>query len=218
MGYTVDLDQEEGQGISRELVIAIIFGAFLLFGALIVVAFLVIRGVGQSRDAAAAGPQPSYDVPTAREAYLPAVEAIRTRDPGAQLASGVGAWTPTIDPVYLNAGRTGWTFHFYLPSSQQMATVIVDRGGQARIPEVLAWETPPDLLDDRDWQIDSSQAATLFLQTCRAALDSQPDLQAQMRLSASADLGRLMWQARVVTGENQPVCEVNIDAETGQVR
>ena len=77
--------------------------------------------------------QPSYDVLTAREAYIPAVTLIRDSDPGAQLATGTGVWTPNIDNVYLEAGRTGWTFHFYLPTSAEMATVIVNRGGDARV-------------------------------------------------------------------------------------
>jgi hypothetical protein len=219
MGYgTGDYyhDQEQARGISRELLIAIGAGALLLIGAVIVLGVLLLRAFGQ-QETAEPPRQPSYDVPTAREAYVHAVQQIREYDLGAQLASGAGAWTPVIDPVYLDAGRTGWTFHFYLPASHEMATVIVDRGGSTRVAEVQPWETPPSLLDDQGWQVDSSQAIGAFLDSCQAALD-QPDVQVQMRLSTAAENQRLMWQAGAVTRENQSVCEVRVDATTGQVR
>ena len=85
-------------------------------------------------------------------------------------------------------------------------------------PEVIAWNTPPNLYDDQTWEVDSSLAAAQFLGSCQKSLESKSDNQAQLRLTASRDAGRLMWQTRVLSADNQPLCEVNVDARTGEIR
>jgi hypothetical protein len=192
-------------------------GVVALGVVVIVIALTASRSRGQAE--AQAVPTVSLDIPTAREAYVPAVEAIRQRDVGAELATGSGAWTPTINPAALEAGRTGWTFYFYLPASHEMAAVVVDQGGRARIAEVDAWETPPELLDDSLWEVDSPQAVSDLLASCQSVLDEDETAGVLLRLSAAAEHHRLIWQTQVVlSGDNQVVCEVDIDATTGQVR
>lgn len=218
MGYSADLT-EERPGIGGRIIeigVALVIGLIALIAGIAALSFLFSQS--RAANAPAPPPQPAFDVQTAREAYLPAVDLIRQEDLGALLADGVGAWTPVLDPTYLGAGRTGWTFHFYLPATGQMATIIVDRGGRARITELLAWETAPALLDDQNWQVDSGQAVSLFLGNCQAALDQNPDLHVQARLSTAASNGRLLWEISAVTGDGQVVCQVNVDASTGQVR
>jgi hypothetical protein len=195
--------------------------AFLGVVALGVVVILVALTVSRSRSQgeAQAPPTVSLDIPTAREAYVPAVEAIRERDVGAQLAVASGAWTPAIDSAELEAGRTGWTFHFYLPASGEMAAVVVDQGGRAYITGVEAWETPPELLDDSLWEVDSPQAMTDLLASCQSVLDENETAGVLLRLSAAAEQRRLLWQTQVVLiDDGQVICEVNVDATTGQVR
>ena len=144
---------------------------------------------------------------------------LRQEDPGALLASGTGVWHPNIDRVQLKAGRTGWTFHFYLPASNEMATVIVSRGGTARLSETVAWETPPDLLDDQRWQFDSSDALADMLGVCNDALTSLPDAYVEAKLSTAVSNLTLLWQIDVISQQNPEAnCGVNIDATTGIVR
>ncbi len=163
--------------------------------------------------------QPDYTVLTAREAYVPAVEAIRARDPGARLASGAGVWYPNIDMVYLSAGRTGWTFHFYLPATSEMAEVVVDRGGVARITSVIPWETPPDLLEDTRWQIDSPVALNTLVTSCADQFRAAPDTQVEARLTVARSAVAPTWQMRARSiGNPLNVCEVSIDAISGVVR
>lgn len=208
-------------GLSREMIIAIALGALIFLGGIFAIALLLVFDPGQNDAGAALAPALDYDILTAREAYVPAVELIRQTDAGAELASGSGAWTPTINMNYLTAGRTGWTFHFYLPASGEMATVIVDRGGSAWIAEQVAWETPPDLLDDQNWQVDSAQAMDQFYQICGAPLESESseDNVVQARLSTASSNRGLIWQITAVSLSTElPICGVTVDATTGSVR
>lgn len=222
MDYSYDqYDQydapEEPTGINSMLLILIGLAAVVVLGAITVGVLVGLSMLGRGAESPAPN-QPSFDVPTAREAYLPAVDLIRQSDPGAQLASGAGAWTPGVDPVYLQSGRTGWTFSFYLPASQEMAEVVVNRGGSAAIVEVQDWETPPMLLDDQGWQIDSPQALGMFLSVCQEEVNAAPDITVQTRLSASAQFNNLIWQMVATNDAGERVCVVSVDASTGQYR
>src|SRR5688500_10191041 len=126
-------------------------------------------------DATPSGPEPEFDVPTAREGYPKAVELARAQDPGAQLTSAAGAWTPTIFRDNLDAGRTSWTYYFYLPSTNSMLWVTVVRGIVASITKTEPWDTPPQLVDHQSWQIDSAQAITTGMAECSEMLTSYPD-------------------------------------------
>jgi hypothetical protein len=217
-GQTLRLDGlgEQEQGCRQWLVIGLAVLGLLTLGALVIGGLITLAGSGRRTETAGLPPQVDFSVPTAREAYVPAVNLIRQQDPLAALASGAGAWTPVISADQLNAGRTGWTFHFYLPTLGQMATVVVDRGGVAHIVEVKPWETPPDLLQDQGWQIDSPQAISQMIAGCQDMLNAQPDAQVEARLSTAASNRRLVWQVKVFSPENPlALCEVRLDATTG---
>ena len=204
--------------LTLEMVLALTLGVLLIIGLLIGIGLLLFRGKGSGEQVAAGQSAVDFDILTAREAYVPAVEVIRQWDAGAQLASVAGAWTPVINQAQLEAGRTGWTFHFYLPDSGQMATVVVDRGGGARVTDTQPWETPPALLSDMNWGVDSPQAISVLLDACGAVLENEPQAEVQARLSLAADNRRLLWQLQVLSAENEALCAVNVDGTTGQVR
>ncbi len=199
----------------------ILIGSVLLVVALIllcVAGYFVLRPRGGGAQTAAVA-HPEMDVPTAREAYLPAVDVARAQDAGAELASSVGAWSPTINADNLITGRTGWTFHFYMPSSQSIAWVVVSRGGSARIARVDPWDTPPALQDDQGWQIDSGQAVAVAMETCQPTLDAHPEAVVEARLSLATDNRALVWRISVTPADPAaPACVVSLDATTGQVR
>lgn len=156
----------------------------------------------------------SYDIPTAREAYPSAVNLIRSQDVGALLVSVQGAWTPNINMTELLSGRTGWTYFFYLPASNQLASVIADTRTGARIASVKPWQTPPSVLDDRSWVADSSIGMDLFLQKCQGEIHD--DRQVLVTMSTAKENGTLLWQRQVITPDRQVVCEADTDARTGQ--
>jgi hypothetical protein len=216
-------DEEKRGGLGFELTPEI--QMLIAFGATVIVGLICALTVTPLlRPAASAAVQPTavpvdFSIPTAREAYPPAVEAIRAVDPGAQMASGAGEWTPNIDMAELDAGRTGWTFYFYLPATNEMATVTVDRGKAVHIVGREAWQSAPQLLSDQSWQIDSPQAVAKLLESCQTTLDSEPDAQVEVRLSAAAENRILLWKMGVKSLNNPlAVCEVTIDAVTGLVR
>jgi hypothetical protein len=206
----------------RALTPPILIGIILLVVGLIAVCVIIavfLYGL-ISQQPQAQGPvasPPDLAVPTAREAYPPAVELIRQEDAGAQLASAAGAWTPIIALGNLDNGRTGWTFHFYLPATERMAWVSVGRDLSTRVVKIEDWETPPGLLDDQSWQVDSPQAIAEALETCRPALDANDDAEVEARLSLSGANRALVWDIRVsAPGDDE--CGVRVDATTGRVR
>ncbi len=221
MGYRAFSQPPSSQpsrtGLNPLILIGVLVGLVILLvicGAAIFVVTSVLR-----LPTAAPGSEADVAVPTAREAYPPAVEVIRAEDPGALLASGAGAWTPVINTANLSAGRTGWTFHFYLPASNRMAWVVVDRERTARITRIDEWETRPDLLDDQAWQVDSAQAVQIALQTCQSALDAHPDAVVEARLSMAASNRALVWLVSVTPPASPELaCQVSVDATTGRPR
>lgn len=162
---------------------------------------------------------PDYSQPTAREAYIPAVEVIRAQYPQATLAAAAGAWTPQIDRVQLEAGRTSWTYFFFLPDRQQMATVIVDADGLARIDAIDSWPEQPSLLDDQRWNTDSPEVTIPLLERCDDLLRSQPDSWVELRLSTAAANRTLLWQATISSPQApEEACAITVDASTGILR
>jgi hypothetical protein len=172
--------------------------------------------------AAPAGPTatplatPDPDILTAREAYVAAVEVIRAADPGAILASAAGAWTPNVVAPNVIAGRTGWTFHFFLPATSELATVLVERGGTARIASREAWDDQPSLIDDQGWQVDSGEAVLRALEQCQVTV-IPAELSVKARLTLAASAGSVRWRVSV-DEQGQDTCIVLIDATTGAVR
>jgi hypothetical protein len=193
----------------------------IIIGALVLLMCGIAMAVGAAvmtfQPAASSGPTEviTYDVQTAREAYPPALELIRQEDPAAELVSAAGAWTPYVSQGYVGAGRTGWTFHFYLPSREQLARVVVDRSGKAYIAEKLAWNTPSQSMSDQGWTQDSPIATYAFMQRCQPDLAGHPDATVEARLSLAPENKRLLWQVWLLGPDQKSLCEIALDASTG---
>ncbi len=164
-------------------------------------------------------PVPNYAQPTAREAYVPAVEAARGRDAGARLMTVTGLWYPSIDTVQLGAGRTGWTYFFYLPSNREMAEVVVGENGAVRAVDTTTWMTIPALLDDARWQVDSGIALGTFQQECGDTLSGTSNYYVEARFSTAVDNVTLVWDLSAVDLDTGEVgCAIRVDGVTGLVR
>ncbi len=211
---------ERRLGFSPDMQVLAVFVLTLVVGFVCAAASLNSLGLIGGAAATPPPPPPDFEVPTAREAYVPAVEAIRAVDPLAELAAGAGVWTPFINRVQLEAGRTGWTFFFYLPNYGEMAQVVVDRGKVAHVVNRVSWQTPPSLLSDQGWLVDSPQAISRLLEVCRETLnEAGQDARVEVWLSTADEHRTLLWQARVVPlGAPQEACEARVDAVTGALR
>jgi hypothetical protein len=209
-----------GQGVQVVAVFILAFGAALVCAMTVVVPrLLAAPELAPPRAADRAGGSPDAEAPTARQAYVPAVELIRETDPAAQLATAVGAWTPTVDRAALRAGRTGWTFYFYLPDSGEMGQVVVNRDLEAHLLETQPWAAAPELLTDQRWRTDSPDAAGPLLDVCGDALAGTEGASATIRLTTAAENRTLLWYGQVTApDEVDPVCEVTVDALTGLPR
>lgn len=215
MAYSDDIDYMPTFGLV-EIAVGVTLSIIVLVAGIMImnVAFENRReAIDQN---APAPPQPSFEVPTAREAYPAAVALIRDEDPGAQLASAAGGWYPGVHPVYIESGRTGWTYFFFLPATNQMAEVVVDQGNIARLVTTVDWETPPDLLDDRLWNADSALAMPLFLSICQEEMTGDSSVVA--RLSAARENTYLNWHIELFDADNDSVCKVDVDAASGSLR
>lgn len=196
------------------------FAAVLFFGTLFaLLGIFVLRPSAASVNAAEPAAVPDYAVKSAREAYPAAVELIRIQDPGAVLASAVALWTPGTPAINLQSGRSGWTFHFYLPATAEMATVVVDREGIARVETRSTWAEEPQLLDDTRWQLDSPPVMSLYLDRCEKELAGVDDAAVEARLTTALSAGQILWQVSF-TSEADPTaaCSITVDALTGLVR
>lgn len=213
--YTYGEDSESDGLTPQQLLIIAAIAIGVLITAIVFVAGTVFLS-RNSRQPTAPAETVNVAIPTAREAYVPAVEAIRAVDLGAQLASASGSWNPVVSQVHLAAGRTGWTFHFFLPASSEMARVVVDQGGATRVAEILPWETPPQLLDDQSWELDSSAAMAAFIDACGGALNDSTSVES--RLSLAASNRQLVWDVVVYDAGSNAVCDVSIDGTTGRDR
>lgn len=215
-------EEEKKPPVKMSMLVAVVVGLVVLICVIAGFVFVVPQVLSlltPSPGAPAGVEEISYDIPTAREAYVPAVTLIRRQDPGAQLASATGAWTPVISRAMLENGRTGWTFAFYLPASGQMALVIVDRVTGPRIAGSEAWPTAPELRDDQTWLIDSGGAGmSAFIQTCGGMLDAQPDGRVQATLTTAAENAWLLWQVQLLAPDGAIMCQVSVDASSGQIR
>jgi len=217
------LEEEESQGpgfsLTPELQVGIAFGMTLLAGFVCAMVVLPLLRPKPTPPPVVAAPQADFAEPTAREAYVPAVELIRQTDPGATLSSGAGVWSAHLNTVQLDAGRTGWTFFFFLPDTGEMARVVVDRDGVARLADRQPWETPPDVLEDQRWMVDSPAAVVKLLESCAEVVQGQPDASVRARLTMAAENRTILWQMSAQS-EADPLttCDVNVDAITGVIR
>lgn len=218
-----DLEEDKPQRVGFTLAPGLIVLAVFL----LVLACAGMMGLVTVSSLRPAPPQPTaippvqqdYSVPTAREAFVPALELIRQTDPGAELASAVATWYPTIDRTQLAAGRSSWAFHFYLPASEQMATVTVGQGVSPVLRSLESWPSQPALLDASRWLADSPLAISNGLVPCQEALASRPDAYVEARFSTTQDHVVLLWNVSVrAPGEDAALCEARLDAVSGIVR
>lgn len=165
-----------------------------------------------------AAPTPDYSQPTAREAYVPALELAREADVRAQLMSAAGVWSSPVNVTQLESGRNGWTFFFYLPSTEEMMTVTVGQNGEAEVISVEPWEAAPSVFDDERWRTDSAAAMALLLRDCGETLQQAEDAQVELRLSPAQVNRTMLWKGAVLGSDGAPLCEVDVDAVTGLAR
>jgi hypothetical protein len=209
------------RGLLIGIAVVVVLCLCLIIGGVLVGPVLAQLQGGSNTGGVVAGDSGAVasDIPTAREAYVPAVTLIRQQDAGAVLVTAAGAWTPVINRAEMEAGRTGWTFYFYLPSTGEMAAVVANRiGADPRILEVQSWLTPPDVMDDQRWEIDSGWGMSKFLPECQSVLNSQSDSEVQAYLSMAAGNRQMLWQYQVLAPDQNVLCSVNVDASTGQIK
>lgn len=189
------------------LVLAI-YGGFLL---------VVTRGGGARVESAVPRPATAWKVLTAQEAYPLAREVARAWQPDAQLSMASSSWRGSATSPELLEGRTTWGFHFVSPSAGQFCVVSVV-GDETQIVESGDIPRVPVLLEVADWNIDSPQALSIFLERGgRDYLAAHADTDVHLRLLTGVENETLLWLAVGLSANDDPVHTVSIDAVTGAV-
>jgi hypothetical protein len=179
--------------------------------------FVVTRGGGAKVESAIPPSRSPWKGLTAQEAYPLAEEVARAWQPDAELSSTSSAWRGGTTPQELLQGKTTWGFHFISPSVGQFCVVTVV-GDQAQVMESSSIPRVPVLLALTDWQVDSPQALSIFLDNGgRDFLAAHADADVHLHLSTKVENETLTWLATGLAADDEMVHTVSINAVTGAV-
>jgi hypothetical protein len=177
---------------------------------------VMTRG-GIGAGAVASQPTPPWEVLTAQEAYPPAEEVARTWQPDAKLSIASSSWRSGATPQELLEGKTTWGFHFISPSASQSCIVSVV-GGEAQVIESGSIPKAPVLLELSDWQVDSPQALSIFLDHGgRDFLAAHADADVHLHLLTRIENETVIWLAIGLSSDDGVAHTVPINAVTGAV-
>jgi hypothetical protein len=196
------------------ILIVLVVLVLAIYGGLLLV---VTRGGGTRVESAVPRPTPAWKGLTAREAYPLAREVARAWQPDAQLSMASSSWRGSATPQELLEGRTTWGFHFVSPSAGQFCVVSVV-GDKAQVIESGDIPRVPVLLEVADWNVDSPQALSIFLDhSGRDFLAAHAGADVHLRLLTSVENGTLLWLAVGLSAQDDLAHTVSIDAVTGAV-
>jgi hypothetical protein len=196
---------------------AILIGLIVL--VLVVYAGLlrVMTRGGIGAGAVASPPTPPWEVLTAQEAYPLAEEVARAWQPDAKLSIASSSWRSGATPQELLEGKTTWGFHFISPSASQSCIVSVV-GGEAQVIESGSIPKAPVLLELSEWQVDSPQALSIFLDHGgRDFLAAHADADVHLHLLTRIENETLIWLAIGLSSKDGVAHTVPINAVTGAV-
>ena len=188
----------------------------LIAGGLLVVGYLVWRGVSGLRTAPAPSPpttaQASIDL---WDAYEQARTLAHSRAPDALLVSASTQWQ-SPDEKALLAGTNTWSFVFYSPGEESALDVGVSAGTAQMVKQTRVWVAPTPLAEG-GWRAGPKDALLVFLAyEGRSFLDRHPEAMVDLHLSEN-DEGNPVWSIVALDTSDRGMMSVVIDAETGQV-
>lgn len=196
---------------------AILIGLVVLVLVVYAGLLLVMTRGGIGAGAVASQPTPPWKVLTAQEAYPLAKEAARAWQPDAKLSIASSSWRSGATPQELLEGKTTWGFHFISPSASQSCIVSVV-GGEARVIESGSIPKAPVLLELSDWQVDSPQALSIFLDHGgRDFLAAHADADVHLHLLTRIENETVIWLAIGLSSKDGVAHTVPINAVTGAV-
>ena len=198
--------------------IAILWGLAVLVVVVFAILSRVISHSVQDDAATAAQPQETHALAanpqSARALYPLADQAARSWREDARLISAMVSW-PDVRVEDLVEPQ-GWTFQFYSPDSQHIYVVTVSGSRVVPIRQGLS-PYPLPSASAEDWQVDSPQALTAWLNEGGSAfLRTHPTVDLSVRLRPVEE-GRLEWIVSGVVRDSQTVHVVRVNAESGQV-
>jgi hypothetical protein len=133
------------------------------------------------------------------------------------LSSASSSWGSEATPQELLEGRATWGFHFISPSKSQFCIVSVT-GEAARLIDSGSIPRVPVLLGLSDWQVDSPQALSIFLDHGgRDFLAAHADADVHLQLLTGIENETLLWLAAGLSPNDRVAHTVPINAVTGEV-
>ncbi|MFW9842916.1 MAG: hypothetical protein ACFFES_18685, partial [Candidatus Thorarchaeota archaeon] len=137
--------------------------------------------------------------------------------PDVELAGASAVWPQTA--VNLVGNPVEWQFRFYSPSKNFLYFVSVTPDGQIHGSRHFRSESrPPDTFSVEDWQVDSVQALTGWLDSGGGGfLGQNPGVQVVAQLGLDPASQRLTWSVAGLNDTGEKYWAASIDAITGQV-
>lgn len=163
-------------------------------------------------------PMRTTAVQTAKTDYLLALETARSWQPDAVLINAMATWPQGARAMDVAPGKEAWGFIFYSPSAGTTAVVSITDG----IASLSARDRRQQLeaLDVTGWQLDSSDAAEIFLANGGAAFIQQEGItiySMTLSLNDPSDNDRLEWQILLLAPGNGRSFTMRLDATSGDI-
>ncbi len=191
------------------LVVVLIFVALLLFAP---------ERAPQQQPVGQVGIEPTSTLTgqTAHRAYANARAVATEWQADAMLATASATWPQGLTRDELAKGEAVWTFTFYSPAAQEVATINVANG-----IGTLASNQPAgsslDLLEVNGWQVDSSEAIQSVLGNGGDAFMSNAGfVTLNMNLSLANTNSRVEWLVALFSNQEGTALTHRIDATSGE--
>lgn len=205
--------------VERTLVVLLV----LLLGVVLVfVAFLLFFPEMEQQGTAGRGevgvePTSVFAGQTAHQAYANARSVATGWQADAMLATASATWTQGLTREELAKGQAVWTFTFYSPTAQEVATISVTDGVATLVSSQPAG-TPLELLEVNGWQVDSREAIQTMLENGGENFIANAGFATlNMNLSLANTTGRVEWLAALFSNQTGSSLTHRIDATSGEI-
>lgn len=191
------------------LVVVLVFVAFLLF----------FPERAQQQPVGQAGIEPTSVLTgqTAHRAYANARSVATVWQADAMLATASATWPQGLTRDELAEGQAVWTFTFYSPAAQEVATITVANGAGTVVNSQPAG-APLDLLEVNGWQVDSSEAIQTMLENGGDGFVANAGfVTLNMNLSLANTNGRVEWLAGLFSNQAGTSLTHRIDGTSGEI-
>lgn len=201
-----------------------------ILGGVLIVLLVIVAGLafslwvqpnfssGPEAVLAEVAPTPVYEGQTAMAAAAAAKTQAQNWQPDATLYKASATWGQTLNDDLLSSGASAWSFTYYSPASQSLATITVTDNAPSAItagPQNLQL-TPRDIIGG--WKVDSAEAVRILLeQGGQDFLAREGVTSMVMTLTTDNENGRIEWLIGLFAPQTEDTLALRLDATSGEI-